>query len=214
VTVEPRRRGRPPATSRDEIAAAALRLAGDEGIEAVTIRRLATELGVAPMTLYSHAQTKDEILDLMRAAALESFEFVLDPDAEWPAQLHAGFMALYTMMRVHPVVIDLITGSQAMIGPEVDHVREALLGAMAAAGLPRQRAVDVFNTLGAYVVGVVTLEAARAARRGAGRPHQVAAAQRVPSADQRTHDLGARDPRRHDRAWAALPDLRPVHRSR
>jgi AcrR family transcriptional regulator len=164
MTAEARKRGRPPATSRDEIAAAALRLAGTEGLEAVTIRRLAAEIGVSPMTLYSHAQTKDQIIDLMTAAALESFEFTFDPDEPWTAQLHAGFMALYEMMRAHPVVVDLIAGSWAMTGPAVDRVRETLLGTMDAAGLPRQQAVDVFNTLGAYVVGVVTVEAARERR--------------------------------------------------
>jgi AcrR family transcriptional regulator len=164
MTVEPRKRGRPPATSCEEIATAALRLAVQEGVEAVTIRRLAAEIGVAPMTIYSHAQTKDEIIDLMTAAALESFEFRLDPEQPWPAQLHAGFLALYETMRAHPVVVDLITGSRAMTGPAVDRVRETLLGAMDAAGLPRQRAVDIFNTLGAYVVGVVTIETARERR--------------------------------------------------
>lgn len=164
MTAPARKRGRPPATSPDAIAAAALRLAGREGIDAVTIRRLAADMGIAPMTLYSHARTKDEIIDLMTAAALESFEFELDPDAPWPAQLHAGFLALYETMRAHPVVVDLITGSGAMTGPAVDHVRETLLNAMEASGLPRQTAVDVFNTLGAYVVGVVTVETARQRR--------------------------------------------------
>lgn len=164
MSAEPRRRGRPPATSREAIAGAALELAGREGVDAVTIRRLAAEMGIAPMTLYSHAQTKDEILDLMTAAALQTFEFQLDPDEPWPAQLHAGFLALYRVMRAHPVVVDLITGSRAMTGPAVDHVREALLGAMNAAGLPRQKAVDVFNTLGAYIIGVVQVESARERR--------------------------------------------------
>jgi len=164
MTPEPRKRGRPPATSRDEIAAAGLRLAGQEGVDAVSIRRLAAEIGVAPMTIYSQAATKDEIIDLMTAAALDSFEFELDPDEPWPAQLHSGFVALYQTMRANPIVVDLIAGSRAMTGPAVDCVRETLLSAMGAAGLPRQQAVDVFNTLGAYVVGVVTVETARERR--------------------------------------------------
>ena len=164
MSAEPRRRGRPPATSPAEIAAAGLQLAEEHGLDAVTIRGLAAHMGVAPMTLYSYVQTKDEILDLMAAAALESFEFELDASQPWLAQLHAGFVALYEALRSNPVVLELITGSRAMTGPGVDHVREALLSAMESAKLPHEVAVDVFNTLGAYVIGIVMVEAARARR--------------------------------------------------
>jgi hypothetical protein len=121
-------------------------------------------MGVAPMTLYSQAKTKDEIIDLMTAAALESFEFEPDPDAPWTEQLHAGFTGLYQALRANAVVVELLTSPRAMTGSAVDHIREALLTVMDAAGLPRQQAVDVFNTVGSYVIGVVTVEVARERR--------------------------------------------------
>src|SRR5690606_20842620 len=59
----PRRRtGRPPATSRAQILDAARRLIDTEGIEKLTIRRLAAELGVGATTLYHHVRDKDDLL--------------------------------------------------------------------------------------------------------------------------------------------------------
>jgi AcrR family transcriptional regulator len=158
------KRGRPPKTSREEIAAAGLRLAASEGLEAVTIRRLAKEMGLAPMTLYAYAETKDEIVDLMIQTALGSFAFERDPDAGWEAQLYDAFSGLYETMRAHPVTVDLVTAPHAIATPYADAIREQLLEVMDSAGLPRQQAVYIFETLGAYIVGVVTVEAAREGR--------------------------------------------------
>jgi AcrR family transcriptional regulator len=59
-------RPRKTAARRAEIVAAAVNLADAEGLEAVSMRRLAEILGIAPMTIYSHVADKDELLDLMR----------------------------------------------------------------------------------------------------------------------------------------------------
>src|ERR1700760_4064641 len=55
-----------PATSRQEIVEAAVKLADQEGIEAVSMRRLAERLGVGTMTPYTYVESKEELLDLMR----------------------------------------------------------------------------------------------------------------------------------------------------
>ncbi len=56
---------RRPKLTRDDIAAAAVRVADAEGFEAVSMRRLATELGVGTMSLYHYVHTKDELLTLI-----------------------------------------------------------------------------------------------------------------------------------------------------
>ncbi|HEX4307815.1 MAG TPA: helix-turn-helix domain-containing protein, partial [Solirubrobacterales bacterium] len=53
---------------RAEIVVVAVRIADAEGVEAVSMRRLADELGVATMTPYTHVESKDELIDLMRDA--------------------------------------------------------------------------------------------------------------------------------------------------
>ncbi len=165
------RMGRPPATSREEIAQAALGLASQEGLEAVTIRRLADAMGRAPMTLYNYARTKDEIVDLMVAVGIESFVFEPDRDEPWRDQMQAGLMRLYETFRAHPVIVELLVAPRAMTGPALDTVRERLLSVMARSGMPRQRAVDIFNTLGAYLIGVAAVEIGRARRADELRTH-------------------------------------------
>lgn len=59
------RRGRRPAFSREAITAAAVALADAEGIDAVTMRRVAAEVGAGAMSLYSYAPDKETLLDLM-----------------------------------------------------------------------------------------------------------------------------------------------------
>jgi AcrR family transcriptional regulator len=158
------RRGRPPATSREEIAEAALRLAREGGLEAITIRKLAEAMGRAPMTLYNHSLTKDEIVDLMVATALQAFDYVPDPEAPWREQMHAGFLGLFDTLRDNPVIIELLVSPKALIGPALDHTRDTLLAVMKRSTLDPQQAVNVFNTIGAYVVGAAAVESGRARR--------------------------------------------------
>src|SRR3954454_16382861 len=58
-------RGRPPAYTREQVVEAAIRLADAEGLAAVTMRRIATELGAGAMSLYTYVPDKDRLLDLM-----------------------------------------------------------------------------------------------------------------------------------------------------
>src|SRR3712207_4603006 len=67
----------------------ALTLAESEGLEALTIRRLAKELGVTPMALYWHFRSKDELLDGMAARIFEEVDLSVDASAAWREQLRS-----------------------------------------------------------------------------------------------------------------------------
>src|SRR5271163_4622157 len=69
--------------TRDQIAAAALRLADSEGLDALSMRRMASELGVGTMTLYYYVRTKDELLSLMHNALAGE---LLVPGGELPSE--------------------------------------------------------------------------------------------------------------------------------
>jgi TetR/AcrR family tetracycline transcriptional repressor len=94
--------------SKSAVAERALRLGDEEGLEAVTIRRLAQALGVTPMALYWHFKNKDElmlgivdhVLDGVRAERAET-----DP---WETQLRAMVESLVTVMRAHPILAELL----------------------------------------------------------------------------------------------------------
>lgn len=84
------------------VVAGALLLADSEGLEAVTIRRLAKELGVTPMALYWHFHSKDELLDGMAASIFEEIDLSVDASARWQEQLRALLASMLGVLRAHP----------------------------------------------------------------------------------------------------------------
>jgi TetR/AcrR family tetracycline transcriptional repressor len=90
------------ALTRRTVVEGALALADAEGLEAVTIRRLAKKLGVTPMALYWHFRNKDELLDGMAASILEEVDLSVDGSAGWQEQLRALLGSLVEVLRAHP----------------------------------------------------------------------------------------------------------------
>lgn len=93
--------------SRAAVAEHALKLADAEGLNSVTIRRLAQELGVTPMALYWHFKNKDELLLGLVDHALTSVRATRDPADPWQHQLRAMVESLVELMREHPSLSEL-----------------------------------------------------------------------------------------------------------
>jgi AcrR family transcriptional regulator len=79
----------------------ALALADAEGLKAVTIRRLAKDLGVTPMALYWHFHSKDELLDGVAASIFEEIDLSVDASATWQEQLRALLGSMVSVLRAH-----------------------------------------------------------------------------------------------------------------
>lgn len=94
--------------SKAAVAERALRLGDEEGLEAITIRRLAQALGVTPMALYWHFKNKDELLLGIVDHVLDGVRADRAATDPWPAQLRAMVVALVTVMREHPILADLM----------------------------------------------------------------------------------------------------------
>jgi AcrR family transcriptional regulator len=94
--------------SRATVAEHALKLADTEGLDSVTIRRLAQELGVTPMALYWHFKNKDELLLGMVDHALAAVKATRQPTDAWQHQLRAMVQSLIAVMREHPALTDLL----------------------------------------------------------------------------------------------------------
>ena len=93
--------------SRAAVAEHALKLADAEGLNSVTIRRLAQELGVTPMALYWHFKNKDELLLGLVDHALTNVRATRDPADPWQRQLRAMVESLVDLMREHPSLSEL-----------------------------------------------------------------------------------------------------------
>ena len=87
----------------------ALSLADLEGLETLTIRRLAKELGVTPMALYWHFRSKGELLDGMAARIFEEVDLSVDASATWQEQLRALLGSMLGVLRTHPSTAILLS---------------------------------------------------------------------------------------------------------
>jgi AcrR family transcriptional regulator len=88
--------------SKATVAEHALKLADVEGLDSVTIRRLAQELGVTPMALYWHFKNKDELLLGIADHVLAGVKATREPGDPWLSQLRAMVEVLVAAMRAHP----------------------------------------------------------------------------------------------------------------
>jgi AcrR family transcriptional regulator len=97
--------------TRAAVAERALALADKAGLDALTIRKLATELGVTPMALYWHFRGKDELLDGLAERVWSEIDLTVDRDAPWTEQLRRLLESLLTVLRAHPAAPGLVLHS-------------------------------------------------------------------------------------------------------
>jgi AcrR family transcriptional regulator len=120
--------GRPPQHSREEITAAAIGIADTEGLDAVSMRRVAADLGTGAASLYRYLDTRDDLLDLMMDAT--GAEYVLTgPDGDWLAGLLEVGEQARAIIRRHPWLASLII-TRPVLGPNglalLEHVLAVL----------------------------------------------------------------------------------------
>jgi AcrR family transcriptional regulator len=149
------RRGRAPGLTLDGITRAAVTVADAEGLGAVSMARVAAELGSAPMSLYRYVASKDELLLLMADAALEEPPVVL-PGETWRERLTAWAHGVLAMFRAHPWYREIpITGPPS--GPRNLAWFDRALGALRDVALPEEEKVLVVMGLMPVVHGQARL---------------------------------------------------------
>jgi AcrR family transcriptional regulator len=145
---------RRPAHTRDGIAQAAIRIADAEGFEALSMRRVASELGAGTMTLYHYVRTKDELLSLVDNAIMGE---LLIPTDELPAGWRAGMREIARRTRDtyvrHPWVVDMPKNVDD--GPNGALHFEQSLAVMTETGLPVEECLELVILVDDYVFGYV-----------------------------------------------------------
>jgi AcrR family transcriptional regulator len=154
------RRGRPPRLSAEEIVDAALALLRAEGMRAVTFRRLAEELDVTPMSLYSYFGSKDELLGAMTARVIELPAESFDPKLPWDTALSIVMRRLHATLVAHPGIAELLA-SRTVPGPSLDPTSEHLAAILRSAELDERDTVDALYVLLQQVIGAVMIETRR-----------------------------------------------------
>jgi AcrR family transcriptional regulator len=143
---EKRARGRPAQLSREAIVEAALALIDDQGLDALTMRRLGAELGVEAMALYTHVRNKDDLLTAVGERIVGEFTPApVEPD-DWRGRIRASVMAWADLQIRHPQAFPLVYRFRPDTREGVAIV-EAMLEAFGIAGLDSAGAALAYCTL-------------------------------------------------------------------
>ncbi|MGZ8583357.1 MAG: TetR/AcrR family transcriptional regulator [Actinomycetota bacterium] len=144
--------------SRERLLRGALAVADAGGIESLTMRSLAQELGVKPMSLYHHVASKDEILDGIIDVVFDEIE--LPPgDADWRPAMRDRAISARSVLRRHPWATPLME-SRANPGPATLRHHDSVIGTLRRGGFSIPMAAHAYSLLDSYVYGSALQEAA------------------------------------------------------
>lgn len=208
--------------TRKGIVAAAMDLIERDGVEAVSMRRLAAELGCGVMSLYNHVPSKSALLDGVADAVVSGIEITSVPGASWQDQVRAQARAFRQIARAHPrctmVVVSRPPSSAGMVRPV-----ENALATLREAGLGGQDAVRIVRAFVAYIMGSMLREVGVTPGPPDGeaaephRPHLRPA--EFPQMTELSAELGTKDPDADfefglDLLVHAISALDPAHAAR
>ena len=145
------RRTRNAPLDRERIVGAALAIVDAEGIEGLTFRRLADDLGVTPMSIYWHVADKAELLELVGHAVLAEIE-IPPARGDWREQLRGIHRELLRGVLRHPNTSDILIG-RARYGPAGLAMFERMLGTLLEAGFSPEAAFDAYQSLYLFTLG-------------------------------------------------------------
>ncbi|MBC6463473.1 TetR/AcrR family transcriptional regulator [Actinomadura sp. HBU206391] len=150
-------RPRRPLLSRDRIVAAALALIDAEGLDAVSTRRLATELGVSGPSLYNHFATKDDLLDAVVDTVLgevdtEMFRAGGPGDRDWRTALRDWARSYRAALAAHPNLVPALAQGPGR-RPNALRLADAVFGGLIDAGWPRAQATRIGALMRYFITG-------------------------------------------------------------
>lgn len=168
------RRGRPPKVDRATALEVGLRLVRERGVEALTIRSIAEELGVAPATLYGHFPDKDALLTAIAERAWDSLYVEIPTRGRWRARV-AGWMIEVRKRLLEAPELPALLQSVPPQPVALLRTTRALAEVLEDAGFDRAAAVERAQGLVWVAVGYYVIEASRSALGVAGQHRQMLA---------------------------------------
>jgi AcrR family transcriptional regulator len=144
--------------TRDRVIEAALRVMDEEGLEAVSMRRVAREVGVEAMSLYHHVEDKEDLLDGICEHVMAEFDFPAPVD-DWAENCRRGARAWRRLLQAHPAVMRLFAEQRAP-ARSIESMRpmEFALRILRASGLSDRDTAQAFHAFGGYIQGFVLME--------------------------------------------------------
>lgn len=143
--------------TRERIVRAAITLIDRDGMDALTMRSLADDLGSGPMSLYRHVRDRDDLLD----GIIELLAGELEPPAPgeadtWDAFARVSVRSVYRIGHAHPnAFAPLVARRTATAAPQLLAVIHGLIERLVAAGLDEERALLATRTLANFLMGAL-----------------------------------------------------------
>jgi TetR/AcrR family tetracycline transcriptional repressor len=154
MTKKPKR----PQLTRNEVVSTGLAIGDAEGLAAISLRRIATELGVTPMALYRYVESKEALLDALLETAYGEVELPDSAEGQWWEGLSAVAGSARRALLRHPAAA-AVAVSRARAGPNALRIIECILGLLRRAGLDTEHAVRVHTAFTRLLIGLIALEA-------------------------------------------------------
>ncbi|HET7855244.1 MAG TPA: TetR/AcrR family transcriptional regulator C-terminal domain-containing protein [Gaiellaceae bacterium] len=140
--------------SRERVLQAALTLADEGGIEAISMRKLADELGVKAMSLYNHVANKEDVLGGIVDAALAEIACPR-ADTDWKTQVREIAISAHETLLQHPWAAELTV--RAKPGPGRLRYGDALLGCFRNAGFSKELTYHAYHVVESYIQGFTSM---------------------------------------------------------
>lgn len=144
--------------SRDRVLDGAIAIADAGGISSLTIRSLAQELGVKPMSVYHYVANKDEIIDGIVDRVYGEMELPA-AEGDWREEMHRRCTSTREVLGRHPWAIPLLQ-SRTAPGPATLHHHDSVIACLRGAGLSVEMTAHALALIDSYVFGFALSEAA------------------------------------------------------
>ncbi|MEU6652784.1 TetR/AcrR family transcriptional regulator C-terminal domain-containing protein [Streptomyces sp. NPDC046900] len=142
--------------SREKVLHAAVALADESGIEALTMRKLGEAVGVEAMSLYTHVANKEDLLDGMIDLVFEEIELP-SPEGDWKTALRRRAISVRLVLSRHRWAIGLME-SRTSPGPTTLRHHDAVIGCLRRAGFSVALTAHAYSALDSYIYGFALQE--------------------------------------------------------
>ena len=148
-----------PGLSREAVVTRAIEIGTAEGLDAVSLRRIAQELGVTPMALYRHVRDKQDLINAMTEAVLAGMDATtgLRPDMSWTERIRHVISNYKEQMDARPLALPLSIAYTGEGPPSFWAVLEQLLAILLDAGFERRQAIVLIRVVSNLLAGYLLL---------------------------------------------------------
>jgi AcrR family transcriptional regulator len=137
--------------TRDRIVRAALEIADEKGVDAVTMRRVGHELGFEAMSLYRHVAGKDDLLNGMLDVVLAEWEVPAETE-DWAPAVRSSALSVHAALRRHPWAARLLMSGSHLRPARLDYM-DRLLATLRRGGFDADTTYHVYHLLDGHIFG-------------------------------------------------------------